>query len=143
MNYNARILSPFYKLLSMKLERGDFVCDKIKDIDFNVNDNGQIEIIGWLYQYYNTDLKDKADEAVKAGNKSYVVCTIKRGNEKSKTEYVGTGNYKYGASYKCLMNSKPTVTTKKNVSKEDCEAGRKEVVSNRETTITTTTCTKQ
>ena len=31
MNYNARILSPFYKLLSMKLERGDFVCDKIKD----------------------------------------------------------------------------------------------------------------
>lgn len=41
----------------------------IPEKDFNIEQGGQVEIIGWLYQYYNTELKDKADEAVKAGNK--------------------------------------------------------------------------
>ena len=41
----------------------------IPESDFNVETSGQVEIIGWLYQYYNTDLKEKADEEVKAGNK--------------------------------------------------------------------------
>ncbi|WP_018751259.1 BREX-1 system adenine-specific DNA-methyltransferase PglX [Paenibacillus sanguinis] len=31
----------------------------IPEGDFNVNKEGQVEIIGWLYQYYNTDLKDE------------------------------------------------------------------------------------
>lgn len=43
--------------------------------DFCVRENeegqvtGQIEIIGWLYQYYNTELKAKADLDVKSGIK--------------------------------------------------------------------------
>ncbi len=30
----------------------------IDEGDFNVSEGGQVEIIGWLYQYYNTELKD-------------------------------------------------------------------------------------
>mgnify|MGYP003083433192 CR=1 FL=1 len=41
----------------------------IPEADFDVEKTGQVEIIGWLYQFYNTDLKNKADEEVKAGNK--------------------------------------------------------------------------
>ena len=41
----------------------------IPEEDFDVEKTGQVEIIGWLYQFYNTDLKNKADEEVKAGNK--------------------------------------------------------------------------
>ena len=32
----------------------------IPEEDFNVERGGQVEIIGWLYQYYNTEPKDKA-----------------------------------------------------------------------------------
>ncbi len=32
---------------------------KIPESDFNVEDEGQVEIIGWMYQYYNTEPKDK------------------------------------------------------------------------------------
>ena len=31
----------------------------ISENDFNVEKEGQVEIIGWLYQYYNTELKDE------------------------------------------------------------------------------------
>ena len=31
----------------------------IPEEDFNVDEGGQVEIIGWMYQYYNTELKDK------------------------------------------------------------------------------------
>ncbi|MFA7078707.1 MAG: BREX-1 system adenine-specific DNA-methyltransferase PglX [Syntrophomonas sp.] len=31
----------------------------IPEDDFNVEKEGQVEIIGWLYQYYNTELKDE------------------------------------------------------------------------------------
>lgn len=31
----------------------------IDEADFNVNRGGQVEIIGWLYQYYNTEPKDE------------------------------------------------------------------------------------
>lgn len=31
----------------------------IDEADFNVEQGGQVEIIGWLYQYYNTEPKDK------------------------------------------------------------------------------------
>lgn len=31
----------------------------IPEGDFNVDEEGQVEIIGWLYQYYNTELKDE------------------------------------------------------------------------------------
>lgn len=31
----------------------------IPENDFNVEKEGQVEIIGWLYQYYNTELKDE------------------------------------------------------------------------------------
>lgn len=30
----------------------------IAEEDFNVSEGGQVEIIGWMYQYYNTELKD-------------------------------------------------------------------------------------
>ncbi len=32
----------------------------ISEDDFNVSKEGQVEIIGWLYQYYNTEPKDEA-----------------------------------------------------------------------------------
>ena len=38
------------------------VCRLVHDIDeadFDVSRGGQVEIIGWLYQYYNTELKDE------------------------------------------------------------------------------------
>ena len=31
----------------------------IPEDDFNIEKEGQVEIIGWLYQYYNTEPKDK------------------------------------------------------------------------------------
>jgi hypothetical protein len=41
----------------------------ISEDDFNVEKEGQIEIIGWIYQFYNTELKAKADAEVKEGIK--------------------------------------------------------------------------
>lgn len=32
----------------------------IPEADFNIEQGGQVEIIGWLYQYYNTELKNEA-----------------------------------------------------------------------------------
>ena len=34
------------------------LIDTIPEDNFNVETEGQIEIIGWMYQYYNTELKD-------------------------------------------------------------------------------------
>lgn len=36
------------------------LVDTIPENDFNVREGGQVEIIGWLYQYYNTEPKAKA-----------------------------------------------------------------------------------
>ncbi|EPC85002.1 hypothetical protein Lpp124_12947, partial [Lacticaseibacillus paracasei subsp. paracasei CNCM I-4649] len=36
------------------------LVDDIKEDDFDVDKGGQVEIIGWLYQYYNTEPKDAA-----------------------------------------------------------------------------------
>ncbi|MFT8963970.1 MAG: BREX-1 system adenine-specific DNA-methyltransferase PglX [Lacticaseibacillus paracasei] len=36
------------------------LVDDIKEEDFDVDKGGQVEIIGWLYQYYNTEPKDVA-----------------------------------------------------------------------------------
>lgn len=36
------------------------LVDTIPENNFNVNEGGQVEIIGWLYQYYNTEPKAKA-----------------------------------------------------------------------------------
>ena len=30
----------------------------IDEVDFNISEQGQVEIIGWLYQYYNSEKKD-------------------------------------------------------------------------------------
>ncbi|WP_286945629.1 BREX-1 system adenine-specific DNA-methyltransferase PglX [Acetobacterium sp. UBA5834] len=35
------------------------LVDDIDEDDFNVSKEGQVEIIGWLYQYYNTEPKDE------------------------------------------------------------------------------------
>ena len=43
-------------------DKDGVVCHLIHDIsedDFNIEKEGQVEIIGWLYQYYNTEPKDK------------------------------------------------------------------------------------
>lgn len=34
------------------------LIDSIPEDDFNIETEGQVEIIGWMYQYYNTELKD-------------------------------------------------------------------------------------
>lgn len=34
------------------------LTNQISEDDFNVEKQGQVEIIGWMYQYYNTELKD-------------------------------------------------------------------------------------
>ena len=34
------------------------LVDTIPESNFNVETEGQVEIIGWMYQYYNTELKD-------------------------------------------------------------------------------------
>ena len=34
------------------------LVDSIPENNFNVETEGQVEIIGWMYQYYNTELKD-------------------------------------------------------------------------------------
>lgn len=45
-------------------------CDfDITTTDENGNVQGQVEIIGWLYQYYNTEPKGKVDRYVKKGKK--------------------------------------------------------------------------
>ena len=36
------------------------LVDTIPESNFNINEGGQVEIIGWLYQYYNTEPKAKA-----------------------------------------------------------------------------------
>lgn len=35
------------------------LVNDIPESDFDVKEEGQVEIIGWLYQYYNTELKDE------------------------------------------------------------------------------------
>ena len=35
------------------------LVNDISEDDFNVNKEGQVEIIGWMYQYYNTEPKDE------------------------------------------------------------------------------------
>lgn len=54
-----------YMELLLKLSyTGDGVVrmlvDTIPESDFNVDAEGQVEIIGWLYQYYNTEPKNEA-----------------------------------------------------------------------------------
>ena len=41
------------------------LTNDIPEDDFNVEKEGQVEIIGWLYQYYNTEPKDKVFEGLK------------------------------------------------------------------------------
>lgn len=44
----------------------------VPEANFDVNSengNGQVEIIGWLYQYYNTELKTEVDKSVKSKKK--------------------------------------------------------------------------
>lgn len=55
--------SDYLKLLfTPKYHRGVVkeLIDEIPEEYFDVSKSGQVSIIGWLYQYYNTDLKDKA-----------------------------------------------------------------------------------
>lgn len=45
------------------------LIEDIGEEPFNIEETGQIEIIGWLYQYYNTELKAEVDAAVKKNKK--------------------------------------------------------------------------
>lgn len=50
----------------------DVVYKLVHDIpeeDFNVSKGGQVEIIGWLYQYYNTEPKDEVFKGLKKNKK--------------------------------------------------------------------------
>ncbi|QQY78920.1 type II restriction/modification system DNA methylase subunit YeeA [Keratinibaculum paraultunense] len=54
------------------IDENGVVYKLIEEIDedyFNIEKTGQIEIIGWLYQYYNTVPKAEVDVAVKKGKK--------------------------------------------------------------------------
>jgi len=54
------------------IDENGVVYKLIEEIDedyFNIEKTGQIEIIGWLYQYYNTVPKAEVDAAVKKGKK--------------------------------------------------------------------------
>jgi len=42
------------------------IVTDIDEADFDVSQGGQVEIIGWIYQYYNTDNKEKAISSPKA-----------------------------------------------------------------------------
>ena len=44
------------------VNKDGFIYHLVNDIDendFNISKGGQIEMIGWLYQYYNTEPKDR------------------------------------------------------------------------------------
>ena len=41
------------------------LVDSIPEDNFNVETEGQVEIIGWMYQYYNTELKDDTTAKLK------------------------------------------------------------------------------
>lgn len=41
------------------------LVNDISEDDFNIGKEGQVEIIGWMYQYYNTEPKDKVFAALK------------------------------------------------------------------------------
>lgn len=41
----------------------------ISENDFDISKEGQVEIIGWLYQFYNNEPKSRVDEYVKKGVK--------------------------------------------------------------------------
>lgn len=41
------------------------LVNDISEDDFNIKKEGQVEIIGWMYQYYNTEPKDKVFAALK------------------------------------------------------------------------------
>ncbi|HCC06810.1 MAG TPA: BREX-1 system adenine-specific DNA-methyltransferase PglX [Clostridiales bacterium] len=45
------------------------LVDGIDEVDFDMSQSGQIEIIGWLYQYYNTELKDDTFAKLKSNVK--------------------------------------------------------------------------
>lgn len=54
------------------IDRDGVVYHLVHDIpedDFDVKQGGQVEIIGWLYQYYNTEPKADIDNKVKKGGK--------------------------------------------------------------------------
>ena len=45
------------------------LVNDISEDDFNIEKEGQVEIIGWMYQYYNTEPKDKVFAALKKNAK--------------------------------------------------------------------------
>ena len=49
------------------IDKDSFICHLVADIDeddFNIAKEGQVEIIGWLYQYYNSEKKDAVFKAM-------------------------------------------------------------------------------
>ncbi|MBP0983335.1 MAG: BREX-1 system adenine-specific DNA-methyltransferase PglX [Oscillospiraceae bacterium] len=56
-------------LLSLSFTDKDGVVyhlvNDISEDDFDISEQGQVEIIGWMYQYYNTEPKDKVFEGLK------------------------------------------------------------------------------
>lgn len=45
------------------------LVDEVPEESFNVEKEGQIEVIGWLYQYYNEEKKKEVDQKTKKGKK--------------------------------------------------------------------------
>ena len=45
------------------------LVDEVPEESFNVEKEGQIEVIGWLYQYYNEKKKKEVDQKTKKGKK--------------------------------------------------------------------------
>ena len=45
------------------------LVDEVSEESFDVEKEGQIEVIGWLYQYYNEEKKKEVDQKTKKGKK--------------------------------------------------------------------------
>ncbi|MCT3058330.1 BREX-1 system adenine-specific DNA-methyltransferase PglX [Leuconostoc citreum] len=54
-DYSELLFTPNYTDVNGVIHK---LVNDIDEADFDVNKSGQVEIIGWLYQYYNTEPKD-------------------------------------------------------------------------------------
>jgi hypothetical protein len=49
------------------------IVTDIDEADFDVSQGGQVEIIGWIYQYYNTELKDIILKKINITNQTFLL----------------------------------------------------------------------
>ena len=67
----AKDYSELFLPISINDEEGILrkLVDEVPEESFDVEKEGQIEVIGWLYQYYNEEKKKEVDQKTKKGKK--------------------------------------------------------------------------